>query len=198
MLLLLCCLVYVVCFATPYRLRLIVYWKKIDVSMELCLLPALRWFLRPWRWDMLLRNVCWISKGLHGVISQTTELFIVAAVGASIPTSNSVWGKLQFVKWWPPSSCVSPVSPLLRLNAMWAILSVSVYGYTPHVCLGRFFSFLNLYTSGRTPWTSQGRYLHTDTDIHAWSGIRTHDRSARAGEDGSCQRPHGHSDWQVI
>jgi hypothetical protein len=33
----------------------------------------------------------------------------------------------------------------------------------------------------------------TNTDIHAWSGIRTHDPSVRAGEDGSCVRPRGHS-----
>jgi hypothetical protein len=26
----------------------------------------------------------------------------------------------------------------------------------------------------------------THTDIHAWSGIRTHDPSVRAGKDGSC------------
>jgi hypothetical protein len=36
--------------------------------------------------------------------------------------------------------------------------------------LGRFFSFLILYTVGRTPWTwispSQGRYLHTEQHKH--------------------------------
>jgi hypothetical protein len=59
--------------------------------------------------------------------------------------------------------------------------------------LGHFFSFLILYTVDRTPWTgigpSQGRYLHTEQhkhrinahrDIHALSGIRTHDPSLRA------------------
>jgi hypothetical protein len=30
------------------------------------------------------------------------------------------------------------------------------------------------------------------TDIHASSGIRTHDASVRAGEGGSCLRPRGH------
>jgi hypothetical protein len=30
------------------------------------------------------------------------------------------------------------------------------------------------------------------TDIHALSGIRTHDPSVRAGEDGACLRPSGH------
>jgi hypothetical protein len=32
------------------------------------------------------------------------------------------------------------------------------------------------------------------TDIHAFSGIRTHDPSVRVGEDGSCLRQHGHCD----
>jgi hypothetical protein len=32
------------------------------------------------------------------------------------------------------------------------------------------------------------------TDIHALSGIRTHDPSVRAGEDSSCLRPRCHCD----
>jgi hypothetical protein len=36
----------------------------------------------------------------------------------------------------------------------------------------------------------------THTDIHALSGIRTHDPSIRAIEDGSCLRPRGH--WPLI
>jgi hypothetical protein len=45
---------------------------------------------------------------------------------------------------------------------------------------------------------SQGRYLTKtqNTDIHALSGIRTHDPSVRAGEDISCHRPRGHSERQ--
>jgi hypothetical protein len=46
---------------------------------------------------------------------------------------------------------------------------------------------------------SQGRYLHrttqkeeTDADIHASSGIRTHDPSIWAGDDISCLRPRIH------
>jgi hypothetical protein len=35
---------------------------------------------------------------------------------------------------------------------------------------------------------------NTNTDIRASTGIRTHDPSVRAGEDGSCLRPHGHCD----
>jgi hypothetical protein len=53
---------------------------------------------------------------------------------------------------------------------------------------------------GREICPSQGRYLHTGQhkqnkrihtpNIHALSGIRTHDSSVRAGEDSSCLRPH--------
>jgi hypothetical protein len=53
---------------------------------------------------------------------------------------------------------------------------------------------------------SQGRYLHTgqhkhrinahNTDIHALSGIRTHDPSVPATEDISCLRPRGYRDRQ--
>jgi hypothetical protein len=35
---------------------------------------------------------------------------------------------------------------------------------------------------------------NTNTDNHALSGIRTHDLSVRAGEDGSCLRPRRHCD----
>jgi hypothetical protein len=37
----------------------------------------------------------------------------------------------------------------------------------------------------------------THTDIHAASGIGTHDPRVPAGEDGSCLRPRGHCDWSV-
>jgi hypothetical protein len=48
---------------------------------------------------------------------------------------------------------------------------------------------------------SQGRYLHTGqhkhrinahANIHALSGIRTHDPSDQGSKDSSCLRPHGH------
>jgi hypothetical protein len=35
------------------------------------------------------------------------------------------------------------------------------------------------------------------TDVHALSGIRTHDPSVRAGEDGSCLRLRDHCDRRV-
>jgi hypothetical protein len=69
-----------------------------------------------------------------------------------------------------------------------------------------FFSFVIFFTQmvglhGRGISPSQGRYLHTGQhkhrinahrDIHALSGIWTHDPSFRAGKDSSCLRPRGH------
>jgi hypothetical protein len=66
------------------------------------------------------------------------------------------------------------------------ISTIYVWLYCPLLDLGRFFSFLIFLTQslgllerGISP--SKGRYLHTD--IHASSGIRTHDPSVWAGED---------------
>jgi hypothetical protein len=77
--------------------------------------------------------------------------------------------------------------------------------YSPLLGLGRFFSFLILYTVGMTPWTgispSQGRYLHIEqqkhrinADIHALSEIRTHDPRVQASEECSWLRPRDHCD----
>jgi hypothetical protein len=78
-----------------------------------------------------------------------------------------------------------------------------------HQCLySLFFSFVIFLTLtvrllGRVTSPSQGRYLHTEqhkdrknahTDIHALSGIRTHDPSVRASEDRSCLRSRVHRD----
>jgi hypothetical protein len=58
---------------------------------------------------------------------------------------------------------------------------------------------VGLFARGISP--SQGRYLHVGqhrhrinayTDIHASSGIRTHDPNFRASEDSSRLRPFGH------
>jgi hypothetical protein len=68
----------------------------------------------------------------------------------------------------------------------------------------------DFYTDGRTPWMSdqplEGRYLHTgqhkhrinaNKDINTLSGIRTHDRRARASEDSSCLGPCGLRDRPI-
>jgi hypothetical protein len=59
--------------------------------------------------------------------------------------------------------------------------------------------FLNIRYSvgllGRVNSPSQGRYLtQTQTNIHALSGIRTHDPSVGASEHSSCLRSRGHCD----
>jgi hypothetical protein len=70
------------------------------------------------------------------------------------------------------------------------------------------FSFLMLYTVGKTPSmgdqpvarlipthkTTQTENKRTQTDIHALSRIRTHDPSVQASQDISCLRPCGHCD----
>jgi hypothetical protein len=64
--------------------------------------------------------------------------------------------------------------------------------------LARFFNFLILYIVGLL-WPGSA-YLHTEwthTDVHALSGIWTHDPSFRASEDHSCLRPCGHCDQPV-
>jgi hypothetical protein len=76
---------------------------------------------------------------------------------------------------------------------------------------GRFFSFVILYTGGRTPWTGDQPFARplstprttqtqkkTHTDIHVSNGIRSQDPSALAGEDGSCLRTRGHCDRTEI
>jgi hypothetical protein len=67
--------------------------------------------------------------------------------------------------------------------------------------LGRLFSFLILYTVGKTPWTgdqpdtgpihTQDNTNKINTNIHASSWIRTHDPSTGKAEDNSCLRQRG-------
>jgi hypothetical protein len=74
------------------------------------------------------------------------------------------------------------------------------------------FQFPDLFTIGRTPWTSdqpitvplpkhrtaqtQNKHIYT-RNIHDLSGIRTHDHSVRASEHSSCLRPLGYRDRQT-
>jgi hypothetical protein len=73
---------------------------------------------------------------------------------------------------------------------------------------GLLFSSVIIFTQmigllGRVIRPPQGRYLHTGqhkhgintyTDIHALSGIPTHDPSVQASKDSSCLRARGHRD----
>jgi hypothetical protein len=87
----------------------------------------------------------------------------------------------------------------LALQPPWALASV--------------FQFHDHFTDCRTPWTSdqlvarplpkyrktqtQNKHMHTP-NIHALSGIRTHDPSFRASEGSSCLRPLAYRDRQNI
>jgi hypothetical protein len=87
------------------------------------------------------------------------------------------------------------------LRSIYISICLSIYSPLLDIC--HFFSFLILYTVGRTPWTrislSQGLYLYTEQHkhrinahyIHALSGIRTYDPSVRASEESSCLGPCG-------
>jgi hypothetical protein len=73
--------------------------------------------------------------------------------------------------------------------------------YSPSLNLNRFFSFLILYTVGRTPWTGDQPVAsplpthNTNTNtINSHTVIRTHHSSVRASEDSSCLRARGHCD----
>jgi hypothetical protein len=77
----------------------------------------------------------------------------------------------------------------------WALAAFSVtWSYTHSVeLLGRGIShFQGLYL-----YTEQHKYRINahNTDIHALSGIRTHDPSFRANEDSSWLRPRGYCNW---
>jgi hypothetical protein len=97
---------------------------------------------------------------------------------------------------------------LSLLKIQWMLLAVVLYIYLP-MALQSFVGPWQLFSSltwsqsveflGRGISLSPCRYLHTEqhrhrinahnTDIHALSGIRTHDPSVWASEDSSCLRP---------
>jgi hypothetical protein len=89
-------------------------------------------------------------------------------------------------------------------------LILSSMALQPFVGPWLFLQFRNLffYTDGRAPWMSDQSVarplpthrtthrINAHIDIHALSGIGTHDPSVRAGEDSSCLKPRGHCDCQ--
>jgi hypothetical protein len=96
-------------------------------------------------------------------------------------------------------------SPITKL--FYFCISIPLIPYSD--CVEVFYFSLDLYTIGRTPWTSDRpvagplpRYRTTQTlnkhthtsNIHALNGIRTHDHGVRASEDSSCHRPLGYRD----
>jgi hypothetical protein len=138
----------------------------------------------------------------------------------SIIVSNILWGELYYSR--TDSVLKLPdlmskfrtvaVSVVLLLNPIIGLyIILLLWFHSPSLRLGRFFSSFILCTCGRTPSTgirpSQGLYLHAEQhkhrintynrDIHAVSGIRTHDPSVRTSEDSSCLRPLSHCDRHV-
>jgi hypothetical protein len=98
-----------------------------------------------------------------------------------------------------------PIHKFWAVNVIFSFIHQWLYSLL--LDLGRFISFLihiqTVGLLGRGISPSQGCYLHTGqhkhkinahTNIHAFSGIRTHDPSLQAGEDCSCLRPRGHYD----
>jgi hypothetical protein len=97
------------------------------------------------------------------------------------------------------------VSPLLIWYLYdWMTCYFFFTGSTAPWTLASAFQFHDHFTGGRTPWTSdqlvarplpkhrttqkQNKHIHTP-NIHALSGIRTHNLSVRTSEDSSCLRP---------
>jgi hypothetical protein len=92
-------------------------------------------------------------------------------------------------------------------EAILECLSICLWLYSPLLDLGRFFSFLILYTVGRTPWTgdqpvagplpthrtAQTQNKRTQTSMPK-VGLETHDPSFWAGDNSSCLRPRGQCD----
>jgi hypothetical protein len=76
------------------------------------------------------------------------------------------------------------------------IAYLSLYGHTSLVHLGRFFGNLAVRRTLHTQQHKQNKRTHRH--IYALSGIRTHDPSIRAGEDGLCLRPRCQCDRQLI
>jgi hypothetical protein len=106
------------------------------------------------------------------------------------------------------------ISPLLELELRpfgRLARSTLYYFQSLSLSLGRFFSFLALYTVGRALGRgispSEGLYLYTEQykhrinahngDSHALSEIRTRDHSVRASEHSSYLRPRGHCDRRL-
>jgi hypothetical protein len=67
----------------------VIRWKSTDISEERCFLAWL--ILRPWwwRWHAPPKRRLTFS-GLHGVMTQKTELFIITAVRTSDPTRRYI------------------------------------------------------------------------------------------------------------
>jgi hypothetical protein len=97
---------------------------------------------------------------------------------------------------------ISPVQVVLPIISIYLFmaLQLSVEPWPLFSVSESYMQSVGLLRRGISP--SQGRYLQTEqhkhrinaTDIRSLSGIRTHDPSIEAGEDGSYLRPRSHRD----
>jgi hypothetical protein len=71
---------------------------------------------------------------------------------------------------WRIWYCVISCYKVRSISISWQWTSLCIWYYSPFLHFGRLFSFLILYTGGRTPWAgyspSEGRYLHTQQHKH--------------------------------
>jgi hypothetical protein len=104
--------------------------------------------------------------------------------------------RVLWIKRWDGFGCHNIIFFSMALQA--------ISGSWPFIQFRKHF-----YTDGRAPWTSdqlvarplpthrttqtQNKRIQTP-NIHALSGIRTHDPSVQASEDSSCVRSRGHCD----
>jgi hypothetical protein len=116
---------------------------------------------------------------------------------------------LRFRIWWDRSITVTqkfchPAVPFSFIHSFIHSSMALQHFVGPGLSLNFVIIFTyTIWLLGRVISLSQGRYLHTGqhkhrinarTDIHALSGIRNHNHSVRASEDGSCLRPRDHCD----
>jgi hypothetical protein len=110
---------------------------------------------------------CYNLHGIHGFV--TLEI--------------TIWSR-QF-KLFEGSSIPNYLS--MALQPLWTLPAFLIYTQSVGI-LGR--GSVRRKAATYTQSNTNTEERHTDT--HALSGIRTHDPSVRAAEDGSCHRPRGH------
>jgi hypothetical protein len=140
----------------------------------------------------------YLSTCLSVSVCLSTYLPIYLSVFLSISVCLSVHPSIH------PST--HPYLPTYLPTYLSISLSIYLWLYIPLLGLGRFFSFLNLYTVGKYSWMEDqpvtrplpahtGQHKHRiNAHGHDLSGIRTHKTSVRASEDSSCLRPRDHCD----
>jgi hypothetical protein len=120
---------------------------------------------------------------------------------------SAFYGFIWLKVWITPLFSMKFSNTELEISVNSFLISIPLIPYSYSVEVFHF--SLDLYTIGRTPWTSdrpvarplpkyrttktQNKHTHTP-NIHALSAIRTHDHSVRASEDSLCLRQLGYRD----